>query len=405
MSNFKALFQYSLAILLVFGIVETLYDPSNGSLGKLLINICIYISLLFIPFEKTRGLTQDFSKGITIIIYLLIGYGLINICRNLDDGQFLSLFGNPYYGPSFLIPVFILWATKKNALYWLNRLSLISVQIGIILLFISLSFDLPLPVLCFLPTFFLLLNYPYVSKNDKVWIILSTFLGAFVFWQSDMRIGIVRIILCFGIFIISQLDIKWFYKFSAIVMLSIVVFGATLGVITGKSLFIEISSVIESNFNVTDLATDTRTFLYTEVFSDLDKTDSFILGKGPIGTYYSDYFYFLNDEDGTGDHHIRHNVEVGVLHYLLKGGVIYLILIAIINIYAIYNALSKVRNRYVRSLGLLTAANVMVLFIENIPSYSILFALIWIITGVCTSKWFKKLNDRQIKLLTQRLLN
>ena len=70
--------------------------------------------------------------------------------------------------------------------------------------------------------------------------------------------------------------------------------------------------------------TDTRTFLYQELAEDLTMTDSWIMGKGAFSHYYS-HIFLISDSEGS-DFHYRMTVEVGVLNFLLHGGLVYVIL-------------------------------------------------------------------------------
>lgn len=389
----KSYFQCSLIILIWFEFITTYYQFPNGSFFKLILNFSIYVSLCSIPFVNFKKLKEHLS-GKTLNVYILIlGYGIINIIRDLDTDELVSLFGNTYYGPSFLVPIFLLWSTKQDVLYWLNRISIISMKVGIIVSPIFFYLGLKTPFVLFYPTFFILLNYDYVNKTNKIWIFFSLIVGTLVNLQWESRSGLIRIILCVLIFIYMQLNLRLGYKLVVMAMLAMPIYGLSIGFTSGESIFDKFAD------NDSDLTNDSRTFLYSEVYLDLTKNQRMIFGKGPVGTYFSQYFYDWNGIGG--DSSKRHNVEVGVLHYLLKGGVIYLFLIFTAVILAIRNAFQKSKNKYVHSLGLLLGSFLLVSFIENIPSYSFYFGIVWIIIGICSSNKIKQLNDSQIKYLIQ----
>lgn len=393
----KILYPYSLLMLLLFALLNIYADVQDAGMTKVLLNSMILISLVFIPFSTVLNLKFYFSRKVKILFLFILIYAIYSILRDLDKGQFFSLFGNPNYGPSFWAPFFILWGAQKKSLYWLNKLSLLSIQVGVLLLPLSLLLGLNSPHILFYPTFFLLLNYKYSTRKDKIWIIIGTVAGIFAFWNGDYRSGIVRILICIAVFIVVQLNLKKINKYIVILMLVIPSFALFYGIKTGKSIISEVlifgREIIGAEDSVT---TDTRTFLYVELLSDLSAKDDLVLGRGPLGTYYSEYFYNYD-----GDHHIRHEVEVAVLYYLLKGGIIYLILVLTIILFAIQNALKRAQNKYVISLALILSGFLLYGFIENIPSYSFYFASIWIIVGVCLSNKFKTLTDDEIQCLIQ----
>ena len=54
------------------------------------------------------------------------------------------------------------------------------------------------------------------------------------------------------------------------------------------------------------------------------------IGDGGFSNYYSDYFYNWRNVLGrdSGDSPFRYNAEVGILGIMLKGGLIFLLLIS-----------------------------------------------------------------------------
>lgn len=391
----RTFFQNSLLILFVFEMVTNYYTAADGSAAKMVFNLNIYLSLYFLILINFKPLLFDLSRFAIISISLLIGYGLFSIIRDIPQGEYFSLFGNPLYGPSFLVPLFILWGTRYDSLYWLHRISILVVKIGVLLTPIAQIFKLDLPYIAFLPTFFLILNYKYAPNKDRIWILLSSIVGSYVFYSSDIRSGIIRILIGFVIFLIVSINFKSVNRYFAILMITFPIFALYHGINSGKNILSEALIFINSEFvGSDDLTDDTRTFLFIELLTDLNETGKLTFGKGPLGTYYSEYFY--NNE---GDNFIRHDVEVGVLSYLLRGGIIYLILVYSTIIIAIYNGIKHSNNKYTISLSLVLSTFLFYSFIENIPSYSFYISSIWIIVGLCISKKFVLLNDSQIKNL------
>ena len=97
-----------------------------------------------------------------------------------------------------------------------------------------------------------------------------------------------------------------------------------------ESFFQKISYFL-SDTEYKNLTMDTRTFLYKETIDDMSLNKKMLLGKGPLGSYYSPFFGNLGFTDiyGSPDHYIRSSVEVGLLHMLLKGGLIYILLVTL----------------------------------------------------------------------------
>jgi len=306
-------------------------------------------------------------------------------------GEFFSLFGNPNYAPAFLVPLFIIWGTRYDSLYWLHRISMLAVKVGILITPIAFILKINLPFIAFIPTFFLLLNFNYAPNKDRIWIVLSSFVGIYVFYSSDSRSGIIRILLCLMVFLITQLNFKKLYMYVAIAFITLPIYALYIGITSDQNI---LSETLSFSGSETQLSDDTRTFLYIELLSDLKETNNLIFGKGAMGTYYSEYF-----SDNDGDNFIRHDVEVGFLNYMLKGGIVYLLLVFTIILIAIYNGIKYSKNRYIISLSLILSTFLFYSFIENMPSYSFYISTVWIIVGICLSRRFVLLDDKQIKNL------
>ena len=153
----------------------------------------------------------------------------------------------------------------------------------------------------------------------------------------------------------------------------------------GVYLFLtDISGVLEyfaSETNATPaLSSDTRTFLYTEVFDDLTPAQQ-ITGKGFLGTYFSPVFLGFQSMAGyaEADSFNRFSVEVGLLELVLKGGYIFFALYTIPIIYVTWKGLqvkdASFKLEYNICIYLLT--EIVIFFVENSPSYHIHFFLLF----------------------------
>ena len=87
---------------------------------------------------------------------------------------------------------------------------------------------------------------------------------------------------------------------------------------------------------------------------------------------------------------------------LLKGGLIYIILISLIYFYLAKN-LTKVKNTYIQNLSYICISNFFFMSIENVPAFNYLNALVWIILGICLTNLLKEKNDLEIKKIFNTL--
>jgi len=132
---------------------------------------------------------------------------------------------------------------------------------------------------------------------------------------------------------------------------------------------------------------DTRTFLYYEVFQDLSYNKAFVFGKGIDAGYSSIAFETYN----------RTMVEVGFLQILMKTGIVGFLLYTSVIISAIFKSLGKSNNLFIKSLGLLLASYLLLIFIENVIAFNLLNIIIWIVVGMCHSPKLRGLSNKGIR--------
>jgi|APSaa5957512535_1039671.scaffolds.fasta_scaffold07696_2 hypothetical protein len=404
--KFNNFFFLSLIIILIAEITLNFFSTNIYGYNKLIFNIYIYLSFLIVistfSIEKLKILSFEFK----LIIFILFCFSIFQLLRIDDvnanlfaDNLLLAKFGNISYGPMFLIPIFILWGLHKNAIYYFEKISLISIKIGTFCLPICFIFDLKYPIVAFLPSFFLLSFFQYSSPNKKVWILLGIFLSFIIFYLDNYRSGILRLTLGLFLFFIV------FYKFKFLSRLFLI-FSFIFPIIVfqnstfSEKTFFEEASNMFSDSKIKNLSMDTRSFLYKETFSDLNYNKKLFFGKGPLGSYYSPMFDNLGSQRfySGEDHYIRSTVEVGLLQYLLKGGVLYFVIISFI---FLLTSFQSSKNDFINYLLLTIACYYLLFTIENLPFYDYLNALIWIIIGISISPNNKNLLNEDInKILT-----
>ena len=202
---------------------------------------------------------------------------------------------------------------------------------------------------------------------------------SFVFSQiAESRTVILRIMIFFGLLIPLTVTRKWApLKFLVICAMAFMI----VQFLTNLETWLELFKAFVHVKNFDD--EDTRTFLYTEIFDDLGVRD-LIFGRGFQGTYFSPYFLWLqtNNNDFTGDFYYRFAVEVGFLQLLLKGGIIYFVLYMTPLVAAVYKGLfTRHTSRVAFLISVYIAAELLVMFVENIPAYHFQFFLIFFLAG------------------------
>ena len=382
--------------LLLWEILMRLIIPENGSVLKSLITSLLWISFIASAinfYTYFYSLKKYISKINYQLITLLIIWNFINIFRSIvnGDSNFLTTFGNPFTVLSLLIPFAVFYGLKLINLIYIRDILLKSIKLGIYcipLFFINNKFA----GLGHLFTGYFFLSPSVIIENKKnIYLILTALIIVFLTSLSS-RTTLVRIALYAIPFIMLFLQKKYYfkntYKFTFLLLIFPIYFTYS-GFNHGNTIFEYFSSKSDN-----ELYTDTRSFLFEEVFEDLNNNNKLLIGKGAASNYFSNYF--------TNNLNVKNNrltVEVGILTILLKGGIIALLLNLSIFFIAIYMAYFKSNNTYSKTLGFLLLVHVVLLFVENVVAYNIYNFIIWFTVGVCLNKQFRLLNNFQIKYI------
>ena len=409
--NNNKIFIYSLLIVITGELLINFIKFNNvqaGSLLKLFVHSHIYISIIFLLLSYRLSNLENFnSKFLKVILIILIFYSVFQIFRfsPIDTNLYVknpiyARFGNIWYGPMFLVPFFILWGLNKDSIYWFEVISINAVKLGIFLFLLSLIFDFKVPYVLFLSSFCLLAGFSYSNPERKFWIVIGLAVSIIVFYNESYRTGILRIILATLCFYISTTNFSFIKKFLIIFFVFSPIFIALDVLYNDPNIFQSLSQL--SSQDNANLFIDTRTFLFKETFSQLQNRNNLLLGLGSMGNYYSQYFYdlLLFFPDFEADFYIRSKVEVGFLQMLLKGGILYILLIA--TIYGILISKIKIiKNSYINNLTYLSLSNFFLMSVENVPAFNYLNSLIWIMVGICLCYLNQIKNDDEIKSIFQ----
>lgn len=396
----------ALILLLVYELAMTVLGLDGLSLGKLLITCFVWISFgltfrtFIYDFEVLRKKIPFFTF---IVLVLLLSWNLVTILRTLlfDGDAIRTIFGNTHTSLALLVPFAIIYGTKLRTILILNQYYKLLLKVGIVLflVFFILSFGGGLNVkqtltllLLLQPVVFLLTVLHYFEKTKKILIIVSgiiLFYMAYLYSVRTMAIRELLLCLCFvGVYLYHRFKWKWilYVSFSVITIPFILL---QQSMVTGES---AITKYLSSSDD--DLAIDTRTFVYMELYEDLIENNKLWVGKGANGRYYSDYFSRVE-----GDSPMRLNIEVAVLGLLLKGGLIAVVLNLTLIITAIVLAFFKSNNSFIIGMGYILLVHVVLMFLENVISYSSYNFLTWILVGMCLSKSFRNASNAQIQKL------
>lgn len=364
-------------------------DPTLYLYKRIVYSICIYYVIWEIgkAYYETRKSLDAYRMPAFYNVYIpLLGlFIMIALSKDLTNPnlKWITLLNNPFCLLSFCpILLFGLGTNTKDIREIFN-----------VLLFAVFTFAIvvALPVfgkvkyyqgyICayaFIPLFFIsnaLKRYQFIA-----WGLL--FVGLLFSNLSDYRIIALRIILFMSLFI----GLTMFKKVGLIklLILCIACFGLYQFITNLEDLLALFKGAIGVKTFDDD---DTRGFLWTEVLGDLKGTE-YIIGKGFLGTYFSEYFLMILVHYGTySDHYERFSVEVGFLQLLLKGGFLWYLLYITPMLYtSIKGIFWHYNNKLVLSISIFLFTELMLMYIENIPYFSFQSSLLFFLAGFALRK-------------------
>lgn len=140
---------------------------------------------------------------------------------------------------------------------------------------------------------------------------------------------------------------------------------------------------------------DTRTGPEDCFFEDFSIHD-WIFGRGLGGTYYCPNID-LNDTTGY-----RKIIETDYLNIILKGGWIYLGLLLVAALPALFRGIFFSKNLLGRAFGLWILIWLLSLYPLNVTTFSLNYILVWISIGNCYDSQFLSYSDEEMRKLIFR---
>lgn len=401
----KKLLKWALLCNAIYVLLFVIFRPQGINVLKIGITSILLLSItfIFLIVVKNKKQLQEIPKLSKHIFYLLIIWGCVVILRSLSLSlqDTVTNFGNVYMGWAWLVPMALVIGIKiENWSIVLNVIGFIF-KLMIVVFIISLFFDNDYLKWAWLlrPVNLVLLMGLYrftFLKKINIFIIVGILI--IVATKVEQRMDLLFLGMTISLLLIDKIisikirRVLLKYIIGAFILVFTLVF--TVGYEFVSNI---ISSIIDFQ--------DSRTFLFKELFSELNQTEKFF-GRGSLGTYYSEFFegtrkyWELMGRTGwAGDVPERITIEVGYLQMLLKGGLVLLILNVSMYIYAIYLALFKSNNKFIKRLGYYILIITALSLVSLRPAFTPTFILLWLSIGTVLSKKNRQLSNEEINAL------
>lgn len=361
---------------------------------KIIFSIGMWTSIACFPFVLIRN--NDLDNHANLLLKLLLVFAVVQILRSAFSidvslyafgNKWLTLFGNEYTALLLMPPLFTYLGTLENGAFILKKITWVYLVLGAIC---SVTLNMPLAFL----SIYAFVFYPYVKGTYKILILVA--IAEAIIKLSATRMFLIVLFFTFAsfflVYIVKRSVIIKSFVFCVVVapiFLFIPLLSTNGG---GESFFQEAQSYVTDETNDDELASDTRTFLYLEMAEDLTNSHSWLIGKGAFSHYYSLFF----DQDSNGRYG-RISSEVPFLNYLLRGGIVYIVLYFGLILFAVYKAIWKGRNKFVQSIGIIAIGWYFNSFVGDITGCRFYHVAFFLLLGCCLSERWLNYTDEEIK--------
>ena len=336
----------------------------------------------------------DANLYFKLLFTLLVGWSIFTIFRSFSPNPktLITLFGHLFMGWTWMVPLAIIFGfnirTWLHLFDFIGKILLVGSIIGLGVAFYSIPtiFGV-LEWMTFLPILFI--TYFYQNKRNKQIVIFATIMFIVLTIFASQRtnflfLGLMVLGMLFEFYRQSEVSILKKLAVFYVVVISVLLFAY------------QAEDVYNNLANDDEVTSDTRTFLFEELYADMDEVD-LTIGRGALGTYYSPYFEALAKSGiEGGDSSTRSASEVGYLHIILKGGYVMMALYILILLPAAFLGIFKSNNIISRMSGYYILSHLILWTISYGPMYSPKFILLWMAAGSAISTTGRKIKNRDL---------
>lgn len=352
--------------------------------GSVAFSLSQYREVKRVLYPKMTKLYGCLMLLVTISILNTLLFGKVYI-----GNKYFVLLGNMYAALNLVGIFFLSSITTTGEIKYLRNITLAYTFMSIILLVFNYDTTIHSYFLIY-PLTYALIFIPYVKVRHKFVIIVAFLLPIFAF------IGGARYALLFWAFnilayIVSKILNKKLTYHISIFCVILPWLLLLYSIHEGQSVFEILSSEISENES---LNTDTRTFLYKEIFEDFNAQSmvTLLFGKGAVAYYSSDFF-------GTN---YRLGIEVPMLEWLIQAGILYLIIFTTIVVVAIKSLYKNGNSRFCKITSILIASYYFNCFVSNLNGCNISIMVFWFLIYLSNNKSLMAMEDNEWKMLLRK---
>jgi hypothetical protein len=373
--------------------------------------IAIFLTYISIYFLLKIALNSDWKTSTPIttqnLLKFWIGLNVLNIVRGFflakDYWDYKFIFFNAVTF-SLISLVFFIGNNLQKAVIVFKFAFKYLFPFGFLLIPLTLTTNEELYSRIMIPVSLFILFIPFVKWKWKLLIVLVAIVSVSI--VLGFRTNIIKI--TFSVMLLALFYLRGFLNLRILKLLHLFTFLVpiillVLAIWGNYNFFVEFSenssgyTVEDKDGKSEDLASDSRTFLYVDIFSTLTRTGHLLIGEGAAGKYDTVLFDYLGDGRG------RYSSEVGILNILLYNGLIGVIIYTLLLFTISRIAITQSNNMLCKLIGLFIAFRWLISFIEEFTDFDLNFYFFWIALGLVSNYTFRKLTDKEIKLFFQSI--
>ncbi len=371
-------------------------------IAKILFAITLWVTVLLFPYRNVRY--NDYGKIPNRILFLIVLLTIIAVLRSIlwnveghVGNKWLTLFGNEQCMFTLLAPCFIYLSMTPNATHVLKKTTQAYLLLGAFALMLGQYTGGGL-------LWFSAALFPYMKKPFKALFLLSVIMsvwGAFFAEETSRSNMITLFIVVLAYFLVYLLNNKRIIWITCLGLIFVpLVYAVMMLINPGYSIIEVLLDMILQRTGDEYLATDTRTFLFWEMAEDLNKNNAWLLGKGALSHYYSNYF--AASRSAEADAASRIGCEVTFLHLLLRSGIIYAVAYYSLIVSAVVSALKKSQNRFLIFVAIMASGWCFFSSISYLNGCNYLHLGFFLLLGCCLSKHWLEFSDADIKKVLEK---
>ena len=155
--------------------------------------------------------------------------------------------------------------------------------------------------------------------------------------------------------------------------------------------------IVSGQEQVLNLKADTRTGLYQEVIISAIKNKYVLIGRTPSRGNDSEAFGIYLAEELNTNRYERYSNEVAILNIFTWTGIIGVVLYFFVFFRAVYFAIYKSNNFFIKVIGLYVTFRWIYAWVEDFNRFDIMNIVLWIFIAICYSEQFRSMSDHDFK--------